>query len=470
MFSGSMAPLGNLMAQVANQGLIYNCTMVRSSSVGTYDYATGKYSGCLDLLERNESQVLFGVAEYPMKNLEVIDPFQVLFDEKLQFLISYNASEHYVPNDVVKSFSNTFSVRVWITIILVGIIGAGFFSLTSKLLTKYELNQKMMIRGKQDAKYSVSDDDLLSESTAPLYESFSHLIHCQSTHYKRFSRRMVSISLTLGGFFLIQHLLREMSVGLVVAKKPFVFNSYDDLLEAMKRKQPIVPSFIDSRLDYYEFKYARQDCIQGQMWQKLRELQTQNHSIFIDIGKSLRIKKVIVEGLRKQQILIVSGILMDVVKKMICGVRADSSYFSPHLYFWKASDPRSLSTQGGLLKRKDFHSHPVSANMEKYSKRLFEASTVSFLKKEIAKGVVSVNNADAFRDCLTDSLRIPQVSLANFSIKHFGAIYVLFSGAIRTALIVLLLEIIVGKLHKIVRKQKKSRSWKLGRFKKPTRR
>lgn len=463
-YKGSLAPMMDLMIEVSNRGLTDNCTMVEGYSFGTYDSVTGTYSGCLGLLERNQSEASAAVTEYPMKDLEVIDPFQVLFEDRLHFLTAYNSTQEeqleYV--DIVDSLVTTFDFSLWLLVFFVGMVGAVVLSLANHFLGKDEFQEKLRVKHMKmmgpDRHGLISDNDLFSESTSPLYESLVHLIGCESADYNGTTRRSISITLTLGSFLLIQYLTGFMSSDLVVAKTPVIIKNYDDLLRMMKGKQPLVPAFIDTWADFNEFKYARKDTIQAEMWQEMEKLKAKNYTIIVSAKQSVsEFILCTLDALQMKMGLIVSGMIMDLIKTTMCRLKATMSDFYPLSYPWRAVDPRSHPIQRGLVKRKDFHDHPASLNIEKYSRRLFEASVVTPLQKEIAKGFMPElqSNPEIVRDCNQDSLHMREIELVNFAIENFRSIYYLISIGFTSAFIVLALEVLVSKYSR--RHSEKSR-------------
>ena len=174
--------------------------------VGSLDPASGRYDGCLGMVQRNQSDMILQLFEYPLATDNLTEG--IIFHETMLTLTSaYEKVESTLAGQIMTSFSS-FSWGIWFICSLLVLS----VSLLLRLRCHVGVKQKMI-------------ED---------YSLFYTLVHSLRIHHmpdKSATHRLLFISVSIFSLIVVHCFLTLIKTELVVAKDPILFNSYQDMID-----------------------------------------------------------------------------------------------------------------------------------------------------------------------------------------------------------------------------------------------
>ena len=216
-FGGTAEPVATGVLDLFLQGLRMagiNSTWQVTSNVGagSFDSVAGAYDGCLGKVQRNESDLILQLFEYPVA-AENLTEGLIIYDTSLSIASTYNKIEALSSAQITSSF-RSFSHGIWM------------ICLSLILITSMLLKLRVMIAVKKRLIRDYS-----------LFYSITHLVRLHPMPDAGVTRKVLFISGSIFSLVVVHCFLTLIKTELVVTKDPVLFNSYQDIID--RRAMPI---------------------------------------------------------------------------------------------------------------------------------------------------------------------------------------------------------------------------------------
>ena len=294
--SGLVVPATNLFLTSLLGNPTPNMSLVFESGTGSVDQ-DGLPIGCYASVHKNESDIALTPVEYPIKDYNKVNPVQVIYEGPLSILSVYKVDdkEPIEYADLLVNSLKSFDMAIWSVFIFTFFVFAG-------LLVPWKLL-------KRTKGYSCP------------FETFCHMIGQESTNFEDRSGRLISFTMTVGCFFILEFYSNLMSTDLVVVNKPHVMNNYRDIIDA----EDMTVAFFALTYDAIEFEETEKGTIQEEFWKKFK-----NTFVILDYGKdmdsSVTFTKKILEG---KLVLLLNSLYSTPCAMMNCKVKVSMQSDTP---------------------------------------------------------------------------------------------------------------------------------------------
>lgn len=383
----------------------------------------GNYSGCIGRLQRNESDVLFYTADYPL-NADNIDEGLLLFDTVIVFTQDYYVKKAHKDGQIFDSLESLYDI--------VHLIVSFMLLMTFLLKLRQSVTLKLKIEIKK----------LLSRTgRTPRFRKgyFFYYVVAHSTRNgeipgeNSFTRQIYLIC-SFFSLIILHYYGTSIKTSLVVIDEPELWHSYKDLMD-----KGILPFFLSGMNTEVYFKNAPVNSTRWKVW----DYATKNfdYSNLLPSPSLATFPPVGVSMMRRQSSLIIDSIMMPTVRVAACNFKARNvdSYYKPLMYkdrkgkkkdnlleiarkymYYSMADPSEKPIQKGIIMSKFFRGKQAD-----YIKRKFLESTekgIQFAKIRAVQGIDFYDKVDQFedirknskysglvRDCMSESIVRPDV-------------------------------------------------------------
>ena len=253
------------------------------------------YTGCIRMAERNQSDIIMTLADYPAKAQNVSQGF-VVTDSVMQYVSIFHATDEQLAAQMLSCF-DTFSLDLWFLIILT--VGAIYF------LKKYKAHLfKYSLRRKRNRYY--------------LYKIVTHLTRLGRVNSKGLLNKVLFLDLSFASLILVYYFLTMIKTDLVVVKQPDIYKSYDDLIA-----KNVLLSFYKGVGQENYFKMAPDGSKEKILW-NLTMSRTSEDKIMFGLDSSLDIlTSNIVNFLNRKEVIALDNILSPIFQVLACKLKSD---------------------------------------------------------------------------------------------------------------------------------------------------
>ena len=314
-----------------------NMSMVFEIMKGTLD-DDGVSTGCYSSIHHNRSDITYISVEYPILDFSKVDPVQVLYEGPLTIISTYKVPEvnTTVYVDILENSLKSFDLSIWSVVIL------AFFVFSCLLVLRKRLDKR-----KED-------------SSSSLFETFSHMIGQESSHFEDRSGRVISMVITFFVFFvIIQYYLNLMSTDLIDVDIPPVLSDYRDIMKA-KNLTVIFSTLTD---DTNEFERAEKDSIQRKFWDVFKK----NHHM-ADFTAPFGLLDSLVKMANHKAALMIYSQYSDVVTSRACKMKSIIKQQGKDIdkfYVWSSSDPKGIQKTVGLIMRQGIKNDLINKGLRR---------------------------------------------------------------------------------------------------------
>ena len=142
---------------------------------------TSKLTGCYNSIRDNRTDIAVTLQTFPTQDYEVVLPYQVLVEWGLQILSSYTLRDldHITYADFFTTSLNSFSQNLWLLIWIMFWVFCLFLWIRKKVNPRKKLEPRFVV-----------------------YKTLCHLTGCETTDFTDKSGRTISLTMTVGFFFL----------------------------------------------------------------------------------------------------------------------------------------------------------------------------------------------------------------------------------------------------------------------------
>ena len=451
-FKGFTGPLMNpfidFIAGIAN----HSVSMERNVGHGKPINGSDRFDGCLGKLQRNETDILLALSDYPSPAGDVLQGM-IIFDETMGFLSAYYMGNH-VNSDVFRALYHAFDVKIWSLLLL---------SLALIISISF-LHQRILITWVKIAYGS-------PRSIPKVYHVYSVLTHFTRTGQvgdRSLLKKQLFTVLSIMSLIILHIFSTLIKTDLVVYPDPDIFFTYDDLINRKVR-----PSFLNGTEDYSYFKYALNGSIQKKVWDY--SVKNFEKKMFIEMSPRAFVT-IGLDVLNRQAVFISDEIIVSAAIEAGCAILGHKfenaknflTFFSKKVgipydytgvfYLYYSVDPRTKKTIKALMVNKYFKG-PVANRLKKTYNAVNEHGLSNYITKFVRSSNV-MSNSDVvkdgllgphvpergilFRNCKSVRPVKPEVELTQIKLFYFDGLIKLYV----TLVLILNLLIIVENLGK----------------------
>ena len=414
--SGLVVPTTNLFLTSLLGNPAPNMSLVFESGTGSVGQ-DGSPIGCYGSVHNNESDIALMPVEYPIKDYNKVNPVQVIYEGPLSISSLYKVDdkESIEYADILINSLKSFDMLIWFAIILT------FFVFASLLVL---CNSLKRIKG-----YSC------------LFETFCHMIGQESTNFEDRSGRLISFTITVAFFFILEFYLNLMSTELVVVNKPHVMSNYRDIIDA----ENMTLAFFSLTYDAIEFVEARKGTIQEEFWKKFK-----NTHVILDFGKDMdNSAEIFQKEFECRLVLLLNSLYSYANGMMNCKMKVIMQSDIPSLvkiYGWLSSDPEAMQHTTGFITRQGIRDDLIMKGVRVLA-RIFEAGILPKLISDSFEnhdlGPLMDGTADYYEilKCMSKQLHYNQPEVERVNVRNFVYLNVVCSLLFLTAFVVLAIEL-----------------------------
>lgn len=327
------------------------------------------YDGCLGMIQRNESDILLALVDYPLDVTNVVQG-NLMSDSVMQFLTIYEMKEHTFAAQMLSSFES-FSVNIWLTLVLTVLTVYSVMKFRIVFFTRSFAKKRLRLRCK---------------NYYTLYRIVTHLTRIGRMEQKGCFNKIIFISLSIPSLVLVHYFYTLIKTDLVIVEHPQIFKSYDDLI----MNDVTISFYADMNHDKY-FKTAPPGSREKELWNRASSLLGDQVSIKLDTSTATASH--LHRFMQRKEVFFTDDIVSVAVRHMACKVKSDPTYFqrSSSLFglnetvqgfnFYFAQDQNAIKTLRGLI-WSTFFTGPASAMFKTRLKHFFETGLVEFAAKK----------------------------------------------------------------------------------------
>ena len=294
-FQGTIQQFVTDSIQLFHQGLLnvgLNATfeIQPKHGVGSFDDTTGSYDGCLGRIQRNQSDLILQLFEYPVAAQNLSEGI-IIYDTLLTIASAYDKVKSTSISQITSSFAS-FSCGIWLTCALVAMI----------ISIVFKMREAISSRRRHINHYSV-------------FYTFTHLTRLHGMPATGITRKLLFISASVFALVVVHYFLTLIKTELVVTKDPILFHSYQDIID-----RQAMPIFIKG-MGYDElFKKQRIPVTRKNLWSYSMK-NFDSDDLYIELNELVFLLAAITV-FEQKAVIIVEHALIPVIEASGCPLRA----------------------------------------------------------------------------------------------------------------------------------------------------
>ena len=400
-----------------------NVSLVVENEIGIKK-KDGTLTGCYRSIRDNESDVSMLLQQFPTIDYDKVDPYQILMEYSIKIMSTYHSkTEADVSfNDLFITSIKSFDNRTWFAVL---VMVFAFFGLWIIKRALFPDNNHVSLRRR---------------IASALWDTLLLSVSQESTDYKNFMDRLLSIVMTLSFFFLTTIYFSLMSTDLVSVTKPTVINSYQDIMN----RPNMTPVFATCLPDTQEFEDAyadNEDSIQAKFWAKYKDKVEMVDADAI-LGKMMQAAS------DSNRFLIMNGIAIDGVRRAICRLKIGMQVHKD-VYTWISGDTRATMHKTTLIMRNGMKQTPQLKTFRRNMRSAFETGVFDGLYYALTRD--GLQSSDQFtlpsaphsqvERCLSDQVVYAHASVDTVVLQNFQVLFALLVVMLPASIIILLFEV-----------------------------
>ena len=413
-FKGGVAPILDFLSeQIFHGNENYNWTAVTAHEFGS-KFQNGSYSGCMGSMMKNESDLALTTTDYPIDNFESVVPLQPLLEAPTQILSPYTIDNKIaVAVDVLRTSMLSFGIDVWTATILIYILGfLAFYFRKILVLSPKEISR--------------NNNRHIADS---FFDSFAHLMLMDFEDFSDAFGKVISITLTFGGFILMEYWKDLMSTDLFIVGKPETIENYNDIL----KRQGLSVHFVAQLTDYVEFRDAPNGTIQKLIWDTKQDT-TGTAPTLLDVTRDIvgSLVKGLLKALEGKGVLLLSQFLMPIMASTACKMKVGFPELEDYrnLFAHVATDPNAEKHLKFFTSRRGAEDNPLVASFIHRARFILEMGFLEPWQKFMEDGI-SFNFdtpivEDLKRECVRLAYNMPksteQLAVA-MNMRHLKSVF-----------------------------------------------
>ena len=398
------------------------------------------YSGCIGLLQTNQSDAMMYLTDYPHSATNVSQGL-VMTDEVIEMITTYRPSTHRMDLAQIERSFNSFHPEVWILCSITMV--CSMFILVAKELLNNWVGQ--MIGVKSPARL---------HHRRLLFEVITHMTnHGKLSITGGFVRKIIFLVLSCFSLVVILYLSLSIKTDLVVITPPKTVHSYEQLVS----NQAGVCFFAGS--DHYRsFKFAPKRTLERRLWDFSVSKYSLNRVLF-SYGDSIDARPLIYLvnlGVSGKMAFIVTSDSGPFFMRIYCSILLSSEIMDVSIAGEQVL-PITSRDKNARISLKGFISNAIATaplkRLEKTLRKILEAGVPDFFTTFTARNINPVafvagkGNATFgnMEQCMSNILFMPDVSYDKLQVGNFADFIVFASHLVSFELLVLLVEVFIGR-------------------------
>lgn len=368
---------------------------------------SGSYDGCLGLLQRNQSDVLLRLADYPTDCDHIIQG-DIFLDTRLMFSQLYHQNKKDRKFQILSAIKSLNDVLPYI---LFYFICAVVVLKCARVIIKMNKSPQVYFTfGSQIQMNKVTNQTTLNV--------FAHAFRFGALRAKRVHSRMIFLSLSIFSLVVINIFYSSIKTDLVVVTEPDHWESYEQLM-----RDRVTPIFIKEMETARYFKSAEAGSPEYKLWQyTVRNFDPKATLIPADVSSFFKVGR---QVRQRNAVLILDQIMARVVRNAACslnkynyanfatalnGVPLDSI---GSIYFYITADTNSKTIQKGVV-YSEFFASKIAVLLKKFIKDNHErgimkrsvdiVSTKNIIESTVRALPPSEEDPSIVSECKSDSI------------------------------------------------------------------
>lgn len=358
------------------------------------------FTSCIGQLQRNESDVVLVLEDYPMKLVNVTQGY-VAFETFPQFISFYKSLNSRVVGHVLSSF-DSFTPDTWflvlLTVMTMYLLKRIRFHLHGSIIKQLLVLKNQLPAAKKNRYY--------------FYQLITHLTRIGSLSQVGLFDQIIFITGSIFSILVIQYFFMWMKTDLVAIKQPSIYKSYDDLID-----NQVVIYFRRGFNVENKFRDAQIGSRERYLWDF--SLKRIPDLILMDQGDE-RVMHLNALSIQRKAVVMLNDVLALNLLAQICGLRSMLKQFVLELgtlgiseidaiYPVISQDPFAQKIQKGVIFSQFFTGNnfkKLTKRLMKYNENGFTIYSIEKFKKsntdEIINGLNKEDSKDAKdvkRDC-----------------------------------------------------------------------
>ena len=420
IITGSTEKTFNLLMDIVLGRHSINYTTIQSESIGGIA-KDGTMTGCYRSMYDNETDFSLTVMDYPIHDFKRLDLVQVYFEEPTKIFSIYHVEPKasVVYNDIlVASLSSCFNINTWIMIFTAFIVLSVLLWLRGVLVSKIEGLHKRMFGKRRGNRVKHKDPEPESWFQA-VYETFCHLIRQETRNFDDFAGSLISVTMTVGFFFILTIFLNLMSTDLVVTTKPKTIENYEDIINS---DPPVIPVFNGQFGDTKEFEKADEESIRGTFWKKYKDthIAVDPYNDFQGLLQQLN------ETFQGSKVHIMAGLFAYGARRTLCSMKESLLPQQSNAYSWMSQDPTAEKQQKGIVVRNGMKRTKFVRGLYLRVRHALEAGFRDVMKDDMKEAKLDFGmdtNASIIRECLSDVLKTNEFQVEQAVLPNFKSLF-----------------------------------------------
>jgi hypothetical protein len=427
---GFLSPLWNTFTD-SLAAVFGNVTIFAGGMLGDVAQNSGKLTGCMGRLQRNESDIASPFIEYPIIT-RGIRQSTFMTPTKMMIVSTYNNNMPQSETDVMDAF-HSLSRSLWTITAFTAMFLTGFILIGMNIsIPAVKVYKWQPSKGSISLSIRIAMGNVLKQHSSYNYQT--------QHHYQRLLVGLFAVFSFLMIFYFSSMIKTEM----VIQKDPVTITTYDEILE--RKVQPFFAELVN---DHTEFKYANPGSKAGKIWQLANKYGIENCMISSDA----QVPRLISLWTQQKAVWLGSLYVTDLFRKNICPIARKVDLYNS-IFPLMTSDQTSREKIVGL---------PLSASTSPRISKRYLRLTTSFLEMGIVTKMINLvespsTGSKEVVDCLSNKIIQPDHEFHAVKLPHYEQLFVISAYLLGAFTVLLLCEVTFCKCKFIMQQKKVTKS------------
>ena len=455
-----------------------------NQGVGELDETTGQYDGCVGMLQKNQSDLIMMMYEYPIEG-DHLKQGVIIYDTSLVIGSTYVKVDTGPSAQLLDSFQ-AFSAGVWTLCLLVPIFLAAILKLREKFRRLFKPSER---------------------SNYHLYHSFTQCTRTGEIPPRNRVNKICFMCAAIFSLVVVHYFSTLIKTQLVVIKDPDLFSSYQDVMDAKA-----VPYFIKGMAYSNYFSRKKAPAFRKKLWNYAVNTFGEEN-LWIDLVP-ISFLLLALKTLKRESVVILETVLMPVVPGTACplndhdpirirdgiSVLSDVDRLAPFLdtqglddatkayairflrrekfkfdsipdiMFHIAPDPNEAIFSQGLL-QSPHTSEPIKKQVDIILRRAIELGfNIKTIKNLVRYNLLENNQMVTYlagkklnsrshlvEECFSETIVKPEIETHALNLENLESLGLVMASLFMIAFVILLFEILLAKFTKNKRRSQPRR-------------
>ena len=417
--------------------------------------STGDFDGCIGRIQRNESDFIPRLVDYPFPALRIVQGL-LAGDAVTQFFSFYKPrTKEDIQSVEITTHFNSFNLDTWLLCLFTIALGYSGLAIRVRFI---RIMQSLFYR--KSGLIASPPTRTLKRSRHWLYEILVHMTArgCISSA-RDACKRIIFLSLSIFSLLVVFYFSVSIKTELVMVRPPITYRSYQDLLQ---HNVSIV--FLRGMGLHWTFKSAAEGSIEKKLWDTSLARYSR-YGVLIEVDR---------DDFKRQLPLILAGRLVGITDsvfspiliKEMCSFMMNQPKISAIKSMVGSIELQAYSLFPLLSQDEHAYVSPKSWILNQHLNETLLRRIIKFLQESLERGMVAKmfrrineikisdsllnappSNADIglVHDCNNNVIYQPQIALPAVDVNHFSSFIRLILILLSGAGLVLVIEIILSR-------------------------